>query len=131
MKKGIFFIIVCTIANMVYAQQADTTVVFNKLVHDFGAIVKSDGSQSYSFEFTNKGTNPVTIQKVVSSCGCTSSGWTKEPVLPGRKGYVKVTYNPSSVTTFSKSITVNIANGSPDVFVLHIRGNVAAIAEAR
>ena len=127
MKKGILLIIVCTIVNMVDAQQADTTVVFNKLVHDFGAIVKSDGSQSYSFEFTNKGTTPVTIQKVVSSCGCTTSGWTKEPVAPGEKGYVKVTYNPSGVTTFNKSVTVTMANGSPDVVVLHIRGNVSAI----
>ena len=131
MKKGIFLIIICTIMNMVNAQQADTTVVFNKLVHDFGAIVKSDGAQSYSFEFTNKGNNPVTIQKVVSSCGCSTSNWTKEPVSPGEKGYVKVTYNPSDVAIFNKSITVNVANGSPEVLVLRIRGNVTAIAETQ
>ncbi len=129
MKKGILLIIVCTIVNMVYAQQTDTTVVFNKLVHDFGAIVKNDGSQTYSFEFTNKGTDPVTVQKVTSSCGCTTSGWTKEPVAPGEKGYIKVTYHPSSITTFSKSITVNIANGNPESVVLRIRGNVTAPTE--
>ena len=123
--------IVCFVVNMVYAQQADTTVVFNKLVHDFGTVVKDDGAQSYSFEFTNKGNNPVTIQKVVSSCGCTTSGWTKQPVSPGKKGYVKVTYTPSGVTTFNKSITVNIAGGNPEAFVLHIRGNVTAIADAQ
>ena len=124
MKKSILFIIVCTIANMAYAQQPDTTVVFNKLVHDFGAIVKNDGEQMYSFEFTNKSTHPVTIQKVTTSCGCTTSGWTKEPVIPGAKGYVNVTYNPSGTTTFNKSLTVNIAGGNPDVFVLRIQGKV-------
>ena len=123
--------IVCTVVNMVYAQQADTTVLFNKLVHDFGVIAKSDGEQSYSFEFTNKGNNPVTIRKVVSSCGCTTSDWTKEPVSPGGKGYVKVIYKLSGVTTFNKSITVNIAGGNPEAFVLHIRGNVTAIADAQ
>ena len=131
MKKGILLIIGCVIINTVNAQQADTTVVFDKLVHDFGVIAKSDGARSYSFEFANKGSSPVTIRKVVSSCGCTTSGWTKEPVSPGEKGYVKVTYNPSGVTTFNKSITVNLAGGSPEVLVLHIRGNVIAIAEAR
>ena len=131
MKRGILFIIVCTIVNMVYAQQSDTTVVFNKLTHDFGVIAENDGSQSYSFEFTNKGTDPVMIQKVVSSCGCTTPDWSKEPVAPGGKGYVKVTYKPSGVTTFNKSITVNIANGNPETLVLHIRGNVMTIAEAR
>ena len=126
MKKGILFIIVCAIANMVHGQQADTTIVFNKLVHDFGAIAKSDGAKTYSFEFTNKGSQPVTIQKVTSSCGCTSSDWTKEPVAPGKKGFVKVSYTPSGTTAFTKTITVNIAGGSPETFVLYIRGNVTA-----
>ena len=124
MKKVFVFIIVCTIANMVYAQQSDTTVVFNKLAHDFGAIANSDGVQTYSFEFTNKGAQPVTIQKVTSSCGCTTPDWTKEPVAPGKKGNVKVSFNPSGEASFHKSVTVNVAGGSPEVIVLHIRGNV-------
>ena len=124
MKKSILFIIVCAIASMAHAQQSDTTIVFNKLVHDFGTIVKNDGAQTYSFEFTNKSSHPITIQKVTSSCGCTTSGWTKEPVVPGAKGYVNVTYNPSGSTTFNKSVTVNIAGGTPEVFVLQIQGKV-------
>ena len=129
MKKGILFIIVCTIANMVYAQQTDTTVVFNRLVHDFGAITPGDGPQTFSFEFTNRGTSPITIQKVTSSCGCTTPDWTKNPVAPGEKGYVKATYHPSGVTTFNKTITVHLAGGTPEVIVLRIRGNVIASAE--
>ena len=125
MKKSILFIIVCVTANMAYAQTPDTTVVFHKLVHDFGAIVKNDGAQTYSFEFTNKSARPVTIQKVTSSCGCTTSGWTKEPVAPGAKGYVNVTYTPSGITTFIKSVTVNIAGGNPELFVLQIKGKVS------
>jgi hypothetical protein len=124
MKKGILFIIVCTIANMVYAQKADTTVVFSKTVHDFGVIVRSDGLQSYSFEYTNRSSVPITIQKVASSCGCTISDWTKVPVASGEKGYVKAEYTPSGVTTFDKSITVSFAGGSPEVIVLRIRGKV-------
>ena len=127
MKRGIFLFIVCAIATMTYAQQADTTVVFNKLTHDFGVIVKSNGSQTYSFEFTNKGSHPVSIQKVTSSCGCTSTGWTKEPVAPGQKGYVEVSYNPSGITAFNKSVTVNIAGGSPEVVVLRVQGKVTEL----
>jgi len=129
MKKVFVFIIVCTIANMVYAQQTDTTVVFNKLAHDFGAIASNDGVQTYTFEFTNKGAQPVTIQKVTSSCGCTTSDWTKEPVAPGKKGHVKVSYRPSGESTFHKSVTVNITGGNPEVVVLHIRGNVTISSE--
>ena len=126
MKKGILFIVVCAIAGTVHAQQADTTVLFNKLTHDFGAIAKSEGAKTYSFEFTNQGRQPVTIQNVTTSCGCTTSGWTKNPVAPGEKGFVKVSYTPSGVTAFSKTITVSLTGGSPETIVLHIRGNVTA-----
>ena len=125
MKRGIIFIMFCTIVNMaVCAQQPDTTVVFSKLVHDFGAIAKTDGEQTYSFEFTNKSPNPVTINNVTTSCGCTTSGWTKEPVVSGGKGYVNVTYKPSGVAKFTKTVTVNIGGGKPEVIVLRIQGNV-------
>ena len=124
MKKVFFLIIACTIANLVCAQQADTTIVFNKLAHDFGAIEKTDGEQEYSFEFTNRGTQPVTIQKVTTSCGCTTSGWTKEPVAPGKNGFVKIPYRPSEISAFSKTVTVNMAGGNPGTVVLHIKGNV-------
>ena len=126
MKKSILLVIACTIMAVTYAQKADTTVVFNKLVHDFGSIVQSDGPQSYSFEFTNNGTSPVSIQKVMPSCGCTTSGWTKEPIAPGQKGYIKATYNPSGTTTFNKSLTVNITGGTPESVVLRLRGKVTA-----
>jgi len=129
MKKCIFFVIVCAIASVANAQQADTTVVFNKLVHDFGVIVKSEGTKTYSFEFTNKGSQPVTIQNVTSSCGCTTPDWTKQPVVPGEKGFVKVSYAPSGITAFKKTVTVNIVGGSPGAVVLHIRGNVTASTE--
>ena len=125
MKKSIIFIFFSAIINMAaFAQQSDTTVVFNKLIHDFGAITKSDGNQTYTFEFTNKSSHPVIIQKVTTSCGCTTSGWTKDPVEPGAKGYVTVVYKPSGATAFNKSVTVNIEGEIPVVTVLQIRGNV-------
>ena len=129
MKKCIFFVIVCAIAPMASAQQADTTIVFHKLVHDFGAIAKSDGTKTYLFEFTNTGRQPVSIQNVTSSCGCTTPDWTKEPVAIGAKGFVKVSYVPSGTTIFDKTVTVNITGGNPEVVVLHIRGSVTASTE--
>jgi hypothetical protein len=124
MKKVFMFLIICSLTNWVHAQQADTTVVFDKLTHDFGVIVKSDGIQSYTFEFTNKSDQSVTIQNVTSSCGCTTPDWTKEPVAPGKKGTVKVSYTPSGTAPFRKSVTVSIAGGNPKTVTLHISGSV-------
>jgi hypothetical protein len=124
MKKVFLFAVLCWATGMTaQAQQTDTTVVFDVTVHNFGDIVKNAGPQTYAFEFTNTGAEPVTIQNVSASCGCTTPGWTKEPVAPGEKGEVKATYNPSAVIPFDKTLTV-YTSGVPAQIVLHIKGRV-------
>lgn len=129
MKKRICFILACvllTTLGIVNAQESNTTIVFENLVHDFGSITAKDGPQTHSFEFTNTGNQPVSIQSVSASCGCTSPGWTKEPVAPGKKGTVDVTYKPSGVTRFNKSLVVRIAGGNPEEVTLRVQGTVVA-----
>lgn len=129
MKKIILLAAVCLGFGFSAAAQApaqsDTTIVFNALVHDFGNVVQNAGPQTHTFEFTNTGTEPLIIQNVQASCGCTTPGWTKEPVAPGQKGEVKATYNPGGVMPFDKTLTVR-SNGTPGMIVLHIKGNVVA-----
>jgi hypothetical protein len=95
---------------------------FDELVHDFGTIKEEVGTVTHAFKFKNTGDKPLSIAKVNPSCGCTTSGWTKEPVKPGETGEVLATYR-TSAGPFDKSLTVT-ANGLPNV-VLHIKGNVA------
>ncbi|MDR3246055.1 MAG: DUF1573 domain-containing protein, partial [Prevotellaceae bacterium] len=95
---------------------------FDELVHDFGIIKEEEGNVTHAFKFTNTGDKPLIITKVQPSCGCTTSGWTKEPVKPGEAGEVLATYR-TSAGHFNKSLTVT-ANGLPNV-VLHIKGNVS------
>ncbi len=105
-------------------QQAQTSAIaFDKVVHDFGNIELKAGAQSFTFEFTNSGKEPIIIQNVGTSCGCATPGWTKKPVLPGVRGYVKATFTPSAVTPFDKSLTVYI-NDSPTPITLRIKGTV-------
>jgi hypothetical protein len=126
MKKALLLAAFCWLTGIAaHAQQADTTVTFAVKVHNFGDIVQNSGPQTYAFEFTNTGTEPVTIQSVSASCGCTTPGWTREPVAPGQKGEVKATYNPSSLMPFDKTLTVH-TSGVPAQIVLHIQGRVIA-----
>jgi hypothetical protein len=120
------FWLMAFVAVAAYAQ-GPFTIVFDKTSHNFGEIDQKGGPQTFSFEFTNKGAEPVIIQNVTASCGCTSPDWTKEPVPPGGRGYVKATYTPSAVMPFNKSLTV-YSNGTPSPTVLHISGNVVAQA---
>ena len=58
-------------------------VRLDKIVHDFGDILVTDGPVTATFTATNVGDKPLVIYSVVSSCGCTDVEWTKQPLQPG------------------------------------------------
>src|SRR4051812_23548529 len=45
------------------------------------------------FEFTNTGETPVLITSVQASCGCTSSNYSKTPILPGESTKITATFS--------------------------------------
>ena len=77
----------------------------NEMDHDFGEIEKGI-PVSHTFEFINEGDAPLIISRVKTSCGCTASDYSKEPVLPGETGTLKATYNAAKVGSFNKTVTV-------------------------
>lgn len=110
------------IAFCIFAQKG--VIKFEKTTHTFGSINEADGPAAYEFQFTNTGTDPVIISNVKASCGCTTPGWSKEPVMPGKNGFVKVKYNPANRPgAFTKTLTIT-SNTSPATQVLYIKGNV-------
>ena len=104
--------------------QGKAKIVFEEMSHDFGSFKEADGNQTTTFSFTNNGTEPLVLSNVRASCGCTTPKWTREPVAPGAKGSIDVSYNPKNRPgSFSKSITVSSNAENPSV-VLHITGQV-------
>ena len=75
------------------------------------------------FNYSNNGELPLVISNVQTSCGCTVTDYTKDPVLPGKTGYVKVTYNAANPGTFNKAVTIT-ANTDAGSQVLFIKGKV-------
>ena len=124
-KKIIVLALIFLFAGVyISAQTRDANISFEKDVHDFGKINEADGTVKVNFSFTNTGSVPLMIKQVHASCGCTSPGWSKEPVLPGKKGFVSATYNPKNRPgPFSKTITV-VSNATTANKVLSIRGDV-------
>jgi len=126
MKKYIVLFIVVAIftGGSVWGQTMDANISFDMEQHNFGKIKEADGSVTHNFEFINTGSKPLIISQVRASCGCTSPNWTKEPILPGSKGFVSATYNPKNRPgPFNKSITV-ISNATTPHKVLRILGDV-------
>ncbi len=97
---------------------------FSKKTYHFGKIREVDGVVSYDFQFTNTGDAPIIIKNVESSCGCTTPQWSKEPVLPGKTGFVKAIFDPQNRPGhFDKMITVT-SNARIAVVELKIQGEV-------
>jgi hypothetical protein len=103
-------------------QAAGSGITFEKTVHDFGTFNEEDGKVETVFVFQNTSKENLVVSRVQASCGCTTPDWSKEPIAPGKKGYVKASYNPAGRPgNFNKSITVTTNQGSQ---VLYIRGQV-------
>lgn len=120
-KKGVQVAPVKAATEVAPAQNPDA-MKFKEEIHDFGTVPQGKPVTT-EFSFKNTGKEPITLNNVHASCGCTTPEWTKEPILPGKSGTVKATYNAAAAAPFSKTITVTSNVGTK---VLTIKGVVEA-----
>ena len=134
MKRSIFLTIMCVLVGYCYAQVGapesrnqsapKETVVFDKIEHDFGTVSESGGVVEFEFVFKNTGNEPIILTRVQPGCGCTAADYTKEPIAPGKKGFVKVSYDPKGrKSAFTNNVTV-YTNGNPERITLKIKGDI-------
>ena len=125
MKK----IVLCMIAGLLsfaaQAQEKYAEIKFDSTTFDFGKFYSDAGKQSHTFTFTNTGNMPLIINQAMTSCGCTVSTYTKEPVAPGKTGKVNVTYNGLGKFPgkFKKTITLR-TNAKTTMVRLCIEGDM-------
>lgn len=100
-------------------------IKFDTLRYNFGKFSKNDPIVKCSFRFKNTGTAPLVIHQAFASCGCTVPTFTKEPIKPGEKGVIEVTYNGTDKFPghFQKTITVR-SNAVSEVTRLIIEGDM-------
>jgi len=95
-------------------------IKFDTTVYDFNKIPVGK-TVTKTFYFVNKGNEPLLILNVQTTCGCTSSDWTKKPVQPNAKGYVKLEFKADKEGTFSKTAYV-FCNAKNSPVELKIKG---------
>lgn len=98
-------------------------ISFDSKTHDFGNIPQ-DVPASFEFEFTNTGSAPLIISNAEGSCGCTVPEYPKAPVMPGKTGKIKVTYNAKTSGPFQKSVTITSNDAVAPSTELRIKGQV-------
>lgn len=127
MKRIVFLLLSLSLSVsflMAQSKKSAPKAEFAVGVHDFGKIKESVGKVTCTFKFKNTGDQPLIIQRVQATCGCTSPSYTKEPVLPGKEGEVTVVYSATgNVGSFEKRLTV-FTNVPDEVYILTIKGEV-------
>lgn len=125
MKKLLLFtlLLVCSMTTAMAQKPAE--IKFDETTHHFGEFSKQNPQQVCQFTFANIGEEPLVINQAVASCGCTVPKYTKEPIAPGGKGVIEVSYNGTgkSLGFFKKSITVR-TNGAVELTRLYIDGTM-------
>lgn len=102
-----------------------TTYIVDSETHDFGKITEGE-KVSHVYKLKNTGDNPLVINDVKPSCGCTSPNWTKDPIPPGQEGKIEVQFDSQGKSgNQSKTVTV-MANTDPKVKILKFTGEVVS-----
>jgi hypothetical protein len=89
---------------------------------DFG-VTKYNKPVTVQFEFTNTGTQPLIVENVQASCGCTTPTWPKEPILPQQSGKISATFSGNAMGQVNKTVWVRF-QGINDDMELHLVGKV-------
>ena len=120
--KRIILLIIAAFA--AFSASAQAPLVFEPDTWDFGTIRESDGRVSHTFTGVNRGDKPLVILDVVTSCGCTVPEFSRQPVTPGGKTQITVTYDPMNRPgTFTKELWV-YSNERKKVASITVQGNV-------
>lgn len=106
------------------AQEIKITNYENNTV-DYGNVNKGSNGKRI-IKIQNVGDKPLIISNINTSCGCTVPQWTTEPIAPGKKGEITVTYNTSNVGRFSRTITISTNDEKKPNLPVRIEGVVLA-----
>lgn len=127
MKKIIALFAFVLIAGAVSAQesteQTGAEIVFAETLHDFGDITQGD-KVTHVFAFENTGTEPLVLNNVLTTCGCTAPSWPRDPIAPGESGEITVTFNSRGKIGMQNKIITVVSNAVNNQERVNIRANV-------
>ncbi len=103
------------------ATPAEDVLKLKENEHDFGKIPQGKPVY-YTFEIVNTGTQPLKLDDVHASCGCTTPEWSRDEIAPGATANIKVGYNAASEGGFDKVVTITYNTNQNKI--LKIKGTV-------
>lgn len=107
-----------------YSQTLSNSIAFEERVYSFGNIQEKNGKVSHTFIFRNNGKTPVVINDIHSGCGCIGNAVSKDPIQPGKKGEVTITFNPEYKSGFFSKEIIVYSNGGQNFSRIWVEGTI-------
>jgi Protein of unknown function (DUF1573) len=91
---------------------------------NYGVITKGSNGKR-KFRFVNDGSEPLTIANVLPGCHCVTADSPKQPIEPGKSGYIEVEYDTTIEGDFIKDfIVTSNAEGDDGTKIVYVKGTV-------
>ena len=117
----LILIILITIHSALAFGQAEFS--FKETTHKFPK-TKAGVVLKYDYEFTNTGKDPLVITEIKVACGCTKYEFPKEPIMPGKTGVIKLTFDTKTVYGPQDRTLMVYSNAKKNPFKLRFKVNV-------
>lgn len=135
MKKYFFLSIGLFFVRVAFAQSAvqipanpsenAPIINFTQKEYDFGDIKQGDIVE-HTFQFKNTGKQPLIIAGVQTTCGCTATKWSNQPIMPDAFGSITVQFNSSGKQGIQNKVVTVKSNASNQVERVIVKANILA-----
>ena len=96
---------------------------FDNLTFDFDTITTGD-IVNHRYTFKNTGVKDLLILDTQTTCGCTISKHSEDPIPPGKEGFVELSYDSKDRKGAQEKIVHVYTNTYPNETLLRIKGFV-------
>ena len=118
MKKLVSFLALSLVAFTALAQEAG--LKFEKSKQNAG-MVREGEKLVFEYPYENKGTKPVIISEAKAECTCTHVEFPVEPIQPGQKGVIRVTFDTKNKMDRQDRIVQLVTNASEKPYELRFK----------
>ncbi len=93
-------------------------------VYNFGTFHEESGIQYGKIRFVNISSEPTSINRVKTTCGCTVADYPKDEIMPGDTAIINFSFNPEGrLGKFEKAIRISYGFNN-ETFNIKIRGRI-------
>jgi len=101
----------------VSANSKEEVLVLKETGFSFGKIPQGR-PVIHVFEIVNTGKEPLLLENVQASCGCTTPEWSRDAIASGATAKIKVGYNAYAEGRFNKTVTIFYNNGQTKALII-------------